>query len=217
MDENQWKVFHKKKSTNHKFPAPCGSHTDSLEVSTPLDDSQTKWCKPSVVSQSELEKIADDECVDQTDIKSLIGTPFIVRRRVELDENPTAKISKEINVGKSGSSVPGLLRLNPDRVTNETDLMNIRDESTHNMFGIDQMNEIEWPCISETQTSTANDENSVNTHGDGKSWSTVLKTAPHSQSTSEVICVQVYCRIMVEANTVDNFTMAVFRQFLHNH
>ena len=169
------------KKTNQRLQTDCDHDPPRVEVveiiTTQQDDSKLEKCESSDTSaQSQsavLEKSAHVTFVEQTNINSLIGMPFIIRSHQEveskLDENPKGtRRLKSDDLRQSSGSVRGILRINPSKLNNGTGVTNdgleVKDMSP--------MNEIDWPSISKE----GHNENIASNERDSKSWSTVLRT-----------------------------------------
>ena len=194
MARNQWTIV-KKKSTNQRLPVGGlhGSPVDPVETFPRPDFSKVQKCESSVSvnkSTGTGQNKEDGTASDQIDVRSLIGTPFILRSSVlnepKVDENPKA-MSRKLPSAPTEGSIPGILKIDLSKVNRIGGLSN--GEEVKDKVELGQMNEDDWPSISGNQSHLTNEEQcatDAGSEGDSKSWSTVLRSAPLTQPNKEV-------------------------------
>ena len=189
MNDDQWKIVQK---IHHRVPAaPCISHADS---SLPLNYFQSQLSPPVVKRGILMKRIEDNESEDQTDIKSLIGSPFVIRS-CHLDDSKLeedTEANRKIKCKQSNCNVRGILKISPCiKVKNGADLTGEVEDNVE----FSQVNELDWPSISQNQPQSPKEIHLLNTSGsarNSKSWSKVLKTAPRPHSIEEVLNLSMY-------------------------
>ena len=176
----QWKLVQKKLIPRRSPVAPCGSHADSP---LPLNFVQSQL---TPVVKRDL--LINNESEDQTDIKSLIGSPFVIRSchldDSKLDESEEA--NRKVKCEESDCNVRGILKISP---CEDKKGPGFSGEEEDNEFS--QVNELDsdWPRISDNQPQPATEINLLTASGierSNKTWSNVLKTVPCPHSTEEV-------------------------------
>ena len=193
MNGNQWTIV-QRKSTNQRLPVGVlrGPPVDSVEAFPRSDHSKVQKCE-SLISVNQRtgrgQNKEDGAAADQADVSSLIGTPFILRSNIssepKVDENP--KASRKLKSGSAEVSIRGILKIDPSKMNRIGGLSN--GEEVKDKVELGQMNDVDWPSISGNQSHSTTEEQcatDAGSEGDSKSWSTVLRSAPLTQTNKEV-------------------------------
>lgn len=183
------------KKATQKSQTDYISRMNAVETSATQEDDLQKHESSvySGASESQMQATVVDTSahvipIEQTNITSLIGVPFIIRsyQDVELKvddslEGTKPRRLKGDNTGKSGS-VRGLLRVDPSKLNHET----VAASNGQEVGDISEMNEVDWPSISGYHTTRDDHSEDVPSAEDSKSWSTVLRTVSLPQPTKRV-------------------------------
>ena len=180
------------KKTTQKLQTDYVSRVDAVETSiTQKDDSKLQKYESSASGSSEsqgtvLDTSAHVTSVEQTNVNSLIGVPFIIRSHQEpkadesLNDTRPRRLKSD-DLGKSGS-VRGLLRIDPSKLNHETVVASNGQE----VRDMSEMNEVDWPSISGYHTTKDDHDENVPSAADSKSWSTALRTVSLPQPIKRV-------------------------------
>ena len=190
-DGDDWTLV-QRKSTNQRLSASLcdrsGSDVDALTLPS-LNDSQLQTSGVSVTFEGTVDHCTVKEnSVDQTDITSLIGTPFIIRSNLlnESKQDESKKETRKVGVDdlrQSPSDVRGLLRITGERKDEIDTTKEVKDK-----IALSLMSEADWPSISSHSTEEDQCESAAGDNKrDSKSWSTILRTVPLPQPIEMVV------------------------------
>ncbi len=188
----EWTLVQKK--TTQKSQTDYISRMSAVETSATQKDNfkqQKEETSASGASESwstVVDTSAHGTSVEQTNINSLIGVPFIIRSYQDIepkaDESPDGTRPRRLkgdDIGRPGN-VRGLLRIDPSKLNHET----VTASNGQEVGDMSEMNEVDWPSISGYHSTREDHGDNVPSAEDSKSWSTVLRTVSLPQPTKRV-------------------------------